>query len=428
MMKFNNLTKFWYALLIVPVIMISSCKEDPAPVPAAPVASFQFEVDANDFLKVTFTNFSTNAVSYGWDFGDNVGTSTDENPVYSYSAAGTYSVTLTATNSANVSKEQTKDVIITDPLAAQRALIGADGKDWYLVADVSMGNYPWEVGPEDRSTIWWAYGRDEQLCVRECLMDDVWTFNTDGTFTYDNHDDFYGGKGSYWNEALIDGCFDATVPEHWIGNADQDLSDWNSGTHPFVFDVQAATIVITGGFLGMQKAGTDQEVSEPQPSVTYIVDRLVESAEVDTLVLETRINDGTGYWKFTLVSYHDIADQVVTEACPAPAMVTFIVNMNKYTGKAITPEVNGTFNGWCGSCWAMTETATAGVWEITKELAVGEHRFKFSADSWGDQEDLTGVTGCTVFNDPNTDRIFTVVSGVDMTIGPVCWGSCDDCL
>ena len=44
-MKFNNLTKFWYALLIVPVIMISSCKEDPVPVPDA-VASFQFEVDA----------------------------------------------------------------------------------------------------------------------------------------------------------------------------------------------------------------------------------------------------------------------------------------------------------------------------------------------------------------------------------------------
>lgn len=46
----------------------------------------------------TFTNTSTgNAVSYQWNFGDG-GTTTDPNPVYSYTAEGTYSVTLTAFN------------------------------------------------------------------------------------------------------------------------------------------------------------------------------------------------------------------------------------------------------------------------------------------------------------------------------------------
>ena len=46
----------------------------------------------------TFTNSSTgNAVNYLWNFGDG-STSTEENPVYSYSAEGTYSVTLTAFN------------------------------------------------------------------------------------------------------------------------------------------------------------------------------------------------------------------------------------------------------------------------------------------------------------------------------------------
>lgn len=47
----------------------------------------------------TFTNNSTgNAVNYQWNFGDG-GTSTDANPTHSYSAEGTYSVTLTAFNS-----------------------------------------------------------------------------------------------------------------------------------------------------------------------------------------------------------------------------------------------------------------------------------------------------------------------------------------
>lgn len=47
-------------------------------------------------FNVTFTNTSVNASSYLWDFGDG-NTSTDVNPLHSYTAAGTYTVSLTAT-------------------------------------------------------------------------------------------------------------------------------------------------------------------------------------------------------------------------------------------------------------------------------------------------------------------------------------------
>src|SRR5690606_29037833 len=40
---------------------------------------------------------SNGATSYVWDFGDG-NTSTDADPAYSYTNAGTYTVTLTATN------------------------------------------------------------------------------------------------------------------------------------------------------------------------------------------------------------------------------------------------------------------------------------------------------------------------------------------
>ena len=46
---------------------------------------------------VYFTNNSTNANSYNWDFGDG-NTSTDINPWHAYSGLGTYTVTLTASN------------------------------------------------------------------------------------------------------------------------------------------------------------------------------------------------------------------------------------------------------------------------------------------------------------------------------------------
>ncbi len=48
---------------------------------------------------VTFTNQSTGGTNYSWNFGDG-GNSTIANPVHTYTAAGTYAVTLIAINSA----------------------------------------------------------------------------------------------------------------------------------------------------------------------------------------------------------------------------------------------------------------------------------------------------------------------------------------
>jgi len=47
---------------------------------------------------VVFTDNSTSAVAWQWDFGNGVGTSTASNPTYTYSAPGTYPLTLTVFN------------------------------------------------------------------------------------------------------------------------------------------------------------------------------------------------------------------------------------------------------------------------------------------------------------------------------------------
>ena len=171
------------SLLIASIMMISSCKDDEPVVVEDPIASFQFENDPDNYLEVTFTNFSQNYETVSWDFGDG-NTSVEENPVHTYEAAGDYEVTLTATNSAGVSVPKTETVSIVDPLAAQRSLIGENGKTWYLLADNSTGVNTFEVGPNNRSQVWWSLGAVDAVCVRSCIMDDTWTFNTDGTFTY----------------------------------------------------------------------------------------------------------------------------------------------------------------------------------------------------------------------------------------------------
>lgn len=59
----------------------------------------------------TFTNTSVGATTYAWDFGDG-NTSTTTSPVHEYDAAGTYTVTLTATNGACEAVDSF-DVVIT---------------------------------------------------------------------------------------------------------------------------------------------------------------------------------------------------------------------------------------------------------------------------------------------------------------------------
>ncbi|MBK8565617.1 MAG: PKD domain-containing protein [Saprospiraceae bacterium] len=67
-----------------------------------PLAEPSFSTAMNA-LNASFTNASTNSTSYSWDFGDpNAGasnTSFEANPTHQFSAPGTYTVTLTASNS-----------------------------------------------------------------------------------------------------------------------------------------------------------------------------------------------------------------------------------------------------------------------------------------------------------------------------------------
>lgn len=60
-------------------------------------------------IPVTFTNLSTGAVSYLWDFGDG-SSSTDVNPIHEYIATGHWSVLLIATNSVGCQDSVRKTV------------------------------------------------------------------------------------------------------------------------------------------------------------------------------------------------------------------------------------------------------------------------------------------------------------------------------
>lgn len=78
-----------------------------------PTASFSIANNgALAGIPIYFTNQSTGATSYLWDFGDGH-TSTDVNPSHVYGSAGTYTVKLYATfGGCTVAFIGTEDVII----------------------------------------------------------------------------------------------------------------------------------------------------------------------------------------------------------------------------------------------------------------------------------------------------------------------------
>ncbi|GGD27514.1 PKD domain-containing protein [Hyunsoonleella pacifica] len=63
-----------------------------------PNTLFTTTTSADDNLRIVFRSYSTDAVSYLWDFGDG-NTSTEANPNYTYATGGLYAVTLNTVSS-----------------------------------------------------------------------------------------------------------------------------------------------------------------------------------------------------------------------------------------------------------------------------------------------------------------------------------------
>jgi PKD repeat protein len=86
--------------------------------PTAPVASFTASPTSGPApLTVLFTDTSTGgATGWSWDFGDTA-TSAAQNPSHTYASPGTYTVTLTASNTAG-SSQATGTINVTSPPTA----------------------------------------------------------------------------------------------------------------------------------------------------------------------------------------------------------------------------------------------------------------------------------------------------------------------
>jgi len=140
-------------------------------VTAGPVADFSFTpVIPVTNTPVSYTNLSTGAVRYNWDFGDNT-SSTDVNPTHMFKRTGDYSTCLTAYNTLSCPSKLCK-------------LVSADIQP---LADLPTGFSPN------------GDGANEVLYVRGAAIQtmDLMVFNRWGQMVFETTDQAKGWDGTY---------------------------------------------------------------------------------------------------------------------------------------------------------------------------------------------------------------------------------------
>ena len=226
-------------------------------------------------------------------------------------------------------------------------------------------------------------------------------------------------------------CFDTNVESNWVNKDGVDVSGWDSGTHQFTFDPAVGTLNVQGGFIGLAKAATTEEVLQPADQVTYKVVDLIEGTNADTLILETQLEAADGYWQFTLVSYHEGTTPVVVNECE-----TEPTDCNGTDLEDQTPtELYNTFDGTDVADLVPTSSAvtlTAGVDDPADATAakVGEYvrgtvdaysDLKFQLDYDAQLDNFTTVSVDVYFPSSN-DYSGGLLDQVDIFIAD---GSCD---
>lgn len=133
--------------------------------------SVGFDVAQSDvnFREYTFTNGSTGATSYEWDFGDG-NMSTEESPTHVYDSADEYTITLTASNDVGLSSTLSKTINILAPVTADFTFqVDPDDYRTYDFMDASEGAV----------MQLWEFGDGYQFTG----MDPSHTFEQDGEYT-----------------------------------------------------------------------------------------------------------------------------------------------------------------------------------------------------------------------------------------------------
>ena len=205
-----------FSLIGILSIILLSCEEA-----EIPMALFDYQIDG---ITVQFTNYSTDATTFMWDFGDG-NTSTDENPLHEYTESGNYIITFTATGEGG-SKTIKEMLKIQKP-----ALIQIDGNfdDWDNVPAEALASVT--TLDEESALKEMKATSDDNYIYIYLVLEESKVFPIDIFINADNNSST-GGNTWLWDpcgaEFLLEGFISANLEDVTVFNfpADAAQGDW----------------------------------------------------------------------------------------------------------------------------------------------------------------------------------------------------------
>lgn len=292
----NSLRLYSSLVLMLAAFFAVSCSDE-YDQELGPRPEGDFTVQAIEGMPNTYllTSNVDEAFRYKWNFGDDTGWKEGNQTDTAYfELAGTYDVQMIAmTRNGHVNSTQAVVVENNAPGVGcagepEEVITGCtDAQTWVLAGAGSL----W-VGPADGSATWWELPASD-LETRACILNDHFTFQSDGTYIFENNGDFWvedeGGNPHPADIGLEIGCHSADA---WPAQYEA----WNSGTHQYEISEGQITVRGTGAFLGMYKLGDEVGAAPaPEESITYDIVELT----AERMVLE-KVYDW-GKWRLTFM-------------------------------------------------------------------------------------------------------------------------------
>ena len=288
-------------------------------------ASYLCESTPAVFTDLSNANGGT-ITSWAWDFGDpasgTLNTSTEQNPTHTFTAMGTYTVSLTVMNNGACPDVYTQDVSVTGvpgtaavPTGASLLCQGAATTEYTTIGAQDALSYEWEINPSSAGTI------DGTTLTASLTLDPAFSGNV-GVMVQGIND---CGEGTFSAEFPVTVLAPLAAPVKPVGPDTVDLKDiattdytttgitgaesymWfldpveagviagntTTGTVTWDADFRGTALITVSGIL----SGCDGTVSDP---MLTLVRSTVGIGENDALGLSVYPNPTTGKLSLTL--------------------------------------------------------------------------------------------------------------------------------
>lgn len=110
-----------------------------------PNTLFTTSTDSEDSMSLVFRSYSTDAVSYAWDFGDG-GTANTQNPNYTYSEGGLYKVKLSTVSSDGLTAVDSSNV---SPMFVDFDITVVDTEVTFTNNSLGLSSLTWAFGDDE---------------------------------------------------------------------------------------------------------------------------------------------------------------------------------------------------------------------------------------------------------------------------------------